>query len=120
MTKGKLFNFHKDEQKEEIKDTIDKIYYKDKQKINEKEFYANKKYNSVNKENIFEDSLFCARNSVRDTKNSYLIDLTNKKKKLFTNYNPSEISMSTSKSNRLTIPNKESEFKYVFRKQSRF
>lgn len=59
-----------------------------------------------------------------DKRRNYLMDLTNrnKNKKYFTNYNRTTMSLSSSKSGRLTIPRKKAsnEFKYIFRRQNGF
>lgn len=55
-------------------------------------------------------------------KGNYLNDITNKalEKKFFTNYKQADMSLSSSKSSRLTIPKQENEFKYVYRRQNQF
>ncbi|KAM0687079.1 hypothetical protein COBT_001691 [Conglomerata obtusa] len=121
--KGKLFNFHKEESTDAVKNTIDKIYQKSKQMP--KKYDALRSMNDTEiKNNTFcDDSIFVNRTNNKSeikNKNKYLLDLTNKKKKLFTDYNPGEMSISSSKSSRLTIPNKNTDFKYVYRKQSGF
>lgn len=63
-----------------------------------------------------------SNNSNLPRKNNYLNDLTNRavEKKFFTDYKQNEMSLSSSRSSRLTIPKKENEFKYIYRKHNQF
>lgn len=86
-----LFNFDNDSKKP--KETIERIY---------------------SKSNINRDD--------GRRKGNYLNDITNKtlEKKFFTDFKRTEMSLSSSRSSRLTIPKKENDFKYIYRKHNQF
>lgn len=60
--------------------------------------------------------------NAKSQKTNYLNSITNRigKKKLFMGYNRQNVSLSSSKSMRLTVPRKDTEFKYVYRKHQDF
>lgn len=103
-----------DRNKNEAKNTIDKIYAKNKSIETKNRRNGSDKTAISNNEKQSIDA--------RSHKTNYLNSITNRigKKKLFTNYDRQNISMSSSKSMRLTVPKKDEEFKYIFRKHHDF
>ncbi|EJW04442.1 hypothetical protein EDEG_01312 [Edhazardia aedis USNM 41457] len=124
----KTHTFKKIQKQKKLDDNFDSNKTKTEDTSNLKTFKESIEHIAIRKDNLKHTRSLREQSSnlIKPTKNlsakgKYLMDLTNtSRKKYFTDYDPANKSLSSSRSTRITLPPKDPDFKYVYRRQNGF